>query len=103
MHSFLLWHLSQLSRWAGTYRSQSLCLDTLIDLIALQEYERLLRRIMPACSLVHGRHIDKMFVIMDATGKDPMPYSMARESQRLSQRYLACTDRSSSGQLCYEC
>lgn len=36
----------------------------------VQEYERFLTHIAPVCSRVHGRHIDKIFVIMDVKGKN---------------------------------
>jgi hypothetical protein len=34
----------------------------------VQEYERCARIIMPACSLVAGRHIDQTFAIIDVKG-----------------------------------
>ena len=37
----------------------------------VQEYERFLTHIAPVCSRVHGKHIDKMFVIMDVKGMQP--------------------------------
>ena len=35
----------------------------------VQEYERCARIIMPACSVVAGRHIDQTFAIIDVKGK----------------------------------
>ena len=35
----------------------------------VQEYERCARCIMPACSIVAGRHIDQTFAIIDVKGK----------------------------------
>ena len=34
----------------------------------VQEYERCARYIMPACSIVAGRHIDQTFAIIDLKG-----------------------------------
>lgn len=34
----------------------------------VQEYERCARIIMPACSMVAGRHIDQTFAIIDVKG-----------------------------------
>ena len=34
----------------------------------VQEYERCARIIMPACSVVAGRHIDQTFAIIDVKG-----------------------------------
>lgn len=38
----------------------------------VQEYERFLTHIAPVCSRVQGKHIDKMFVIMDVKGTQPL-------------------------------
>lgn len=35
----------------------------------VQEYERCARCIMPACSIVAGRHIDQTFAIIDVKGE----------------------------------
>ena len=37
----------------------------------VQEYERCARYIMPACSIVAGRHIDQTFAIIDLKGARP--------------------------------
>ena len=42
----------------------------------VQEYERCARCIMPACSIVAGRHIDQTFAIIDVKGKVPIHLKM---------------------------
>lgn len=37
----------------------------------VQEYERCARQIMPACSIVAGRHIDQTFAVIDVKGEGP--------------------------------
>ena len=43
----------------------------------VQEYERCARYIMPACSIVAGRHIDQTFAIIDLKGAPPASLGQA--------------------------
>jgi hypothetical protein len=57
----------------------------------VQEYERCARYIMPACSIVAGRHIDQTFAIIDVKGAVPH-YSVHMPAQLL-QFNLCLPDR----------
>lgn len=51
----------------------------------VQEYERCIQYIMPACSKVAGRHIEQTFAILDVKGASAVVYADTSKALRLQQ------------------
>ena len=56
----------------------------------VQEYERCARIIMPACSVVAGRHIDQTFAIIDVKGEVCLLCALLCFSARAPSLIFAC-------------
>ena len=76
----------------------------------VQEYERCARIIMPACSIVAGRHIDQTFAIIDVKGACTVQRGslglrlfLACLSGKDSIFVLACTSCIQSCRRCRQC